>query len=132
LVADFAAELAAQHNARLILQHVICPRKRAGQHSDHSIDQIEADLLALVPPELEGRITVRVIAGPGDPAEVLFYQARTRRSDRAGSARRIGVAFRSHKVCCLNRIALTRRRNSSAPLGWTSNSQFDDVRYTLV
>jgi nucleotide-binding universal stress UspA family protein len=81
LVADFAAELAVQHNARLILQHVIRPQKRAELHSDRSIDQIDADLLALVPPELEGRISVQAVVVPGDPTEELLYQARAQLAD---------------------------------------------------
>jgi nucleotide-binding universal stress UspA family protein len=93
LVADFAAELAAQHNARLILQHVIRPQKRAEPHFDRSIDQIEADLLALVPPELEGRITVRAIVVPGDPTEELLYQARTQLADLIVLGAHVASAF---------------------------------------
>jgi nucleotide-binding universal stress UspA family protein len=81
LVADFAAELAAQHNARLILQHVIRPQERVGRLSDRSIDQIEADLLALVPLELQGRINVQTIVVPGDPTEELPFQAKAQLAD---------------------------------------------------
>jgi hypothetical protein len=42
VVVGFAAELAAQHNARLILQHVIRPQERAEVLAGHSIDQIES------------------------------------------------------------------------------------------
>jgi len=39
-VAEFAADLAAQHNARLILQHVIRPQERHEVLAGRSIDQI--------------------------------------------------------------------------------------------
>ena len=55
VVAEFAAELAAQHNARLILQHVIRPQERREVLAGRTIDQIEGDLMALVPEELQGQ-----------------------------------------------------------------------------
>jgi nucleotide-binding universal stress UspA family protein len=81
LVAEFAAELAAQHSARLILQHVIRPQERAEGLSDRSIHQIEADLLTLVPSEVQGRITVQVIVVPGDPTKELLYHAGAQLAD---------------------------------------------------
>jgi len=81
LVAGFAAELAAQHNAHLILQHVIRPQERAEVLANRSIDQLEVDLLALVPPELQDRIAVQTIVVPGDPTEELLYQARAQLAD---------------------------------------------------
>jgi nucleotide-binding universal stress UspA family protein len=81
VVAGFAAELAAQHNARLILQHVIRPQERAEVLAGHSIDEIEAELLSLVPPELQGRIAVQTIVVPGDPTEELLYQCRAQQAD---------------------------------------------------
>ena len=80
-VARFAAELAAQHNARLILQHVIKPQERAEVLAGRSIDQIESSLFALVPPELRGKIAVQTIVVPGDPTEELLYQARAQLAD---------------------------------------------------
>jgi nucleotide-binding universal stress UspA family protein len=81
LVATFAADLAVQHNARLILQHVIRPQERAEVLAGRSIDQIETDLLALVPPELQSKIAVQTIVVPGDPTEELLYQARAQQAD---------------------------------------------------
>ena len=49
VVAAFAAELAVQHNARLVLQHVIRPQERAEVLAGRTIDEIESDLLSLVP-----------------------------------------------------------------------------------
>jgi nucleotide-binding universal stress UspA family protein len=81
VVAAFAAELAAQHNARLILQHVIRPQERAEVLAGRSIDQIEADLLAMVPDHIQKKITVQPIVVPGDPTEELLYQGRAQQAD---------------------------------------------------
>jgi nucleotide-binding universal stress UspA family protein len=80
-VAAFAAELAAQHNARLILQHVIRPQERAEVLAGRSLDELEADLLSLVPAELRRTIAVQAIVVPGDPTEELLYQARAQQAD---------------------------------------------------
>jgi len=81
VVADFAAELAGQHNARLILQHVIRAQDRAEELAGRTIDQIEGDLLSLVPLELQDKIGVQAIVVPGDPTEELLYQARAQQAD---------------------------------------------------
>ncbi len=81
IVAGFAAELAAQHNARLILQHVIRPQERAEVLAGRTIDQIEAELFALVPPELREKIAIQTIVVPGDPTEELLYQCRAQQAD---------------------------------------------------
>ena len=81
LVVKFAAELAAQHNARLILQHVIRHQKRAEILTNRSIDQIESDLASMVPAEIRGKIAVQAIAVKGDPTEDLLYQSRTQQAD---------------------------------------------------
>jgi nucleotide-binding universal stress UspA family protein len=81
LVADFAAGLAEQHNARLVLQHVIKPQERAEVLAGRSIDQLEGDLHSLVPVELLDKILVQTIVVPGDPTEELLYQARAQQAD---------------------------------------------------
>src|SRR5208337_2097422 len=81
IVAEFAAELAAQHNARLILQHVIRPQERHEFLAGRTIDQVEADLLKLVPTELMEKIAVQTIVVPGDPTEELLYQGRAQLAD---------------------------------------------------
>jgi len=81
LVAGFASELAAQHDARLILQHVIRPQDRVEVLAGRSIDQIEGELLSLIPRELRDKIAVRAIVAPGDPTEELLYQARAQQAD---------------------------------------------------
>jgi len=80
-VAAFAANLAEQHNARLILQHVIRPQDRAEVLAGRTIDQIESCLFALIPPELKRKIAVQTIVVPGDPTEELLYQARAQFAD---------------------------------------------------
>lgn len=81
MVADFAAELAVQHNARLVLQHVIRPQERAEVLAGRTMDQVEADLLSLVPVELQDKLSVQTIVVPGDPTEELLYQARAQQAD---------------------------------------------------
>ena len=81
VVAAFAAELAAQHSARLVLQHVIKPQEARDVLAGRTIADLENDLLQLVPGEFEGRIQVQAIVVPGDPTEELLYQARAQQAD---------------------------------------------------
>jgi nucleotide-binding universal stress UspA family protein len=81
VVATFAAEVALQHDARLILQHVIRPQDRAEVLAGRSIEEIEADLLCLIPAELRDRISIQTIVVPGDPTEELLYQSRAQQVD---------------------------------------------------
>lgn len=81
VVVSFAAELAAQHNGRLVLQHVIKPQERSEVLAGRSIDQIESDLLAMIPPELQGKLEAQAIVVPGDPTEELLYQAKAQQAD---------------------------------------------------
>jgi nucleotide-binding universal stress UspA family protein len=81
LVAGFAAELAAQHNARLILQHVIKPQERSEVLAGRTIDQIENDLLSMIPAELQKKIQAEAVVVPGDPTEELIYQCRAQQAD---------------------------------------------------
>lgn len=81
IVAAFAAELAAQHSARLVLQHVIKPQEARDVLAGRTIADLENDLLRLVPEEFEGRIQVQAIVVPGDPTEELLYQARAQQAD---------------------------------------------------
>jgi nucleotide-binding universal stress UspA family protein len=81
VVAAFAAELAYHHSARLVLQHVIRPQERAEILAGRTIDQIESDLLSLVPIELREIVPVQAIVVPGDPTEELLYQSRGQQAD---------------------------------------------------
>jgi nucleotide-binding universal stress UspA family protein len=81
VVAAFACELAAQHSARLILQHVIKPQDTREVLAGRTISDIENDLLRLIPEEFHDRISVQAIVVPGDPVEELLYQARAQQAD---------------------------------------------------
>jgi nucleotide-binding universal stress UspA family protein len=81
VVARFAATLAVQHNARLVLQHVIRPQERAEVLASRTIDQVEADLRSLVPEELAQKIALQTIVVRGDPTEELLYQSRAQQAD---------------------------------------------------
>lgn len=81
VVATFAAEVAARHNARLILQHVIRPQDRDEVLASRTIEEIEADLLALIPTGLRDQISIQTIVVPGDPTEELLYQSRAQQAD---------------------------------------------------
>jgi nucleotide-binding universal stress UspA family protein len=81
VVAGFGAELAAQHNARLVLQHVIKPQEAHEVLAGRSIEELETDLLALIPMELRERLSVQAIVVPGDPTEELLFQARAQQAD---------------------------------------------------
>jgi nucleotide-binding universal stress UspA family protein len=81
VIATFAAEVALQHDARLILQHVIGPQERAQVLAGRTIEEIESDLLCLIPAELRGRISIQTIVVPGDPTEELLYQSRAQQAD---------------------------------------------------
>ncbi len=81
VVAAFAAELAAQHGARLILQHVIRPQDRAESLAGKSLDEVESEMLSLVPTRLQGQVAIQTIVVPGDPTEELLYQSRAQQAD---------------------------------------------------
>jgi nucleotide-binding universal stress UspA family protein len=81
VVARFAAELAAQHEARLVLQHVIRPEDRAQVLANRSLREIETDLLKLVPMEWQNKVEVQAILVSGDPAEELLYRSRAQQAN---------------------------------------------------
>jgi nucleotide-binding universal stress UspA family protein len=81
MVVRFAAELAAEHNARLLLQHMIRPQERHEVLADRSIEEMEAELLSLIPDEFKGKIVVQPVVAAGDPTEELLYQARAQLAD---------------------------------------------------
>lgn len=81
VIANFAAELALQHDARLTLQHVIRPQDRVEILTGHTIEEIETDLLRLLSPEIRDHISIQTIVVPGDPTEELLYQSRVQQAD---------------------------------------------------
>jgi nucleotide-binding universal stress UspA family protein len=81
IVVGFAAELAAQHNSRLILQHVIRPQEKAEVLASRTLDQIEKELLRMVPLKLQEKLAIQTIVVPGDPTEELLYQSNSQQAD---------------------------------------------------
>jgi nucleotide-binding universal stress UspA family protein len=81
VVTAFAADLAAQHSARLILQHVIRPQDTHEVLAGRTITDLEDDLLRLVPEEFHDRISTQAVVVPGDPTEELLYQSRAQQAD---------------------------------------------------
>lgn len=111
MVAGFAAELAAQHQARLILQHIIRPQDRAALLAGRTLDEVEGDMLALIPDGLKGKIAVQTVVVPGDPTEELLHQSRAQQADLIvlgahgasafAAATRHGVVYKvlAHALC---------------------------------
>lgn len=81
MVARFAAEVASRHHARLVLQHVIKPQERAEVLAGRTIEDIETDLLMLIPERLQRKLGLQAVVVPGDPTEELLYQARAQQAD---------------------------------------------------
>lgn len=81
VITAFATELAVQHNARLVLQHVIRPQDRAEVMAGRTFDQIETEMLSMIPVELAEKIAAQAIVVPGDPTEELLYQSRAQQAD---------------------------------------------------
>jgi len=81
VVVAYASELALQHNARLILQHVIKPQERSEVLAGKSLDDIESHLMSLVPANLRQKIAIQTIVVPGDPTEELLYQCNAQQAD---------------------------------------------------
>ncbi|MGD0940983.1 MAG: universal stress protein [Terracidiphilus sp.] len=81
MVVEFAAELAAEQNARLILQHVIRDQDRHQTLAGRTIEQLEAEIVALIPEKLHGHFATQVVVVPGDPTEELLYQGRMQQTD---------------------------------------------------
>ena len=81
VVASFAAELAAEQGARLILQRVIRAQDRKEALAGRTIDQLETEMISLIPEELQGKIVAESMVVPGDPTEELLYQGRAKQAD---------------------------------------------------
>ena len=81
VITGFAATLAAQHKARLVLEHVIKPQDRTAFMAGRTIEETEQDMLSMVPDEQRKRLQVQSIVVPGDPTEELLYQAHAQQAD---------------------------------------------------
>jgi nucleotide-binding universal stress UspA family protein len=80
-VVQFAAELAAEQNARLVLQHVIRPQDRQETLAQRPLDRIESELRQLIPQSLESSIEVQTIVVSGDPTDELLYWSSAEQAD---------------------------------------------------
>jgi nucleotide-binding universal stress UspA family protein len=81
MIVRFASELAARHHARLVLQHVIKPQERAEVLAGRTFEDLEGDLLSLIPEKLQRKLSLQAIVVPGDPTEELLYQAKAQQAD---------------------------------------------------
>jgi len=81
LVVEFAAELAAQHDARLVLQHVIWRPERSATPTSRTAEQIELELISMVPAQLQGKIDVQAKVVKGDPAAEVLSQGQIQKAD---------------------------------------------------
>lgn len=81
LIVRLASELAIRHHARLVLQHVIKPQERAEVLAGRTIEDLESDLLRLIPEKAHRKLAVQAIVVPGDPTEELLYQANAQQAD---------------------------------------------------
>jgi nucleotide-binding universal stress UspA family protein len=80
MIVRFASELAARHHARLVLQHVIKPQERAEVLAGRTFEDLEGDLLSLIPEKLQRKLSQAIVV-PGDPTEELLYQAKAQQAD---------------------------------------------------
>ncbi len=80
-VVALAAQIAFEHKARLVLQHVIRPQERHHTLAGRSLEQMERDLLLLIPINLQNQLQVEAIVVPGDPVDELLYQAKAQQAD---------------------------------------------------
>lgn len=80
VVTEFAAGLAAEIGARLVLQHVIQPQERAQALAGRTLDDVEAELLELAPAGLREQVEIETIVVSGDPTEELLHQSRVQQA----------------------------------------------------
>ena len=80
-VARFAAEIAARHGAQLVIHRAIAPQDCPHALAYRTVDQMESDLLEMIPVKVRGKIGVRSLVTLGDPTEELLYQGRVFQAD---------------------------------------------------
>jgi len=80
-VVEFAARVALQHKARLILEHVIRPQDRREVLAHHTLSEIENHLINLIPLEMQQAVQAQAVVVSGDPTEELLYQSRAQYAD---------------------------------------------------
>ena len=80
-IVDLATRLAIEHGAHLTLLHVMPTRQEMKLEPGRSIETIDAELSALVPPEVKEKVAVEFISAVGDPVEEILYQSNLRQID---------------------------------------------------
>jgi nucleotide-binding universal stress UspA family protein len=81
VIAELATLMAAHHGAHLTLLHVTPSRGVNPRQNGLTLENIEAQLRSLVPPELQQTVQVESITSVGDPAEEILYQSNLRQID---------------------------------------------------
>lgn len=76
MVAAFAAELAAHHEARLVIQRVIPQQEAREILSVRTLGQVEEELVAMVPARMYENLRPEIRVVLGDPIEELLYLGR--------------------------------------------------------
>lgn len=76
-VVAFAAEIAARHHARLVVQHVIRAQECPEGLSPSCVAGIKDQLLEMVPARLRQKVHPQTIVLSGDPALMLIDQSRS-------------------------------------------------------
>jgi nucleotide-binding universal stress UspA family protein len=79
--AAFAAELAARHHARLVIQHVFRPQDCKDVLAEHCIAEMERQLLNMVPTRFRQKVHPKAVAMSGDPTEKLLEESRNHEAD---------------------------------------------------
>jgi nucleotide-binding universal stress UspA family protein len=80
-VAAFAAEIADKHHARLVLQHVIRAQECKDVLAHRCIQEIEGQLLEMVPTRLRHKVHPQAVVMPGEPAQKLLDQSHALHAD---------------------------------------------------
>lgn len=80
-VVQFAAELALRHSAQLVLHYAIPPQEVEKVLVSQALDQMEQDMLDLIPARVRVRLNLRASVVLGDPTEELLYLGRVMRAN---------------------------------------------------
>lgn len=80
-VVGLASDIAAKSGARLCLEHVIRQEDRGSSARTRSLEELESNLLSLIPEEHHTDLAVEAVVVPGEPTEEILHQARMQQAD---------------------------------------------------
>lgn len=80
-VVGLAADIAAKSGARLCLEHVVKQEDRGAASRTRSVEDLENNLLELIPEEFHSSLAVEAVVVPGDPTEEILHQTRMQHAD---------------------------------------------------